>query len=103
ALAELDAGREGQALEVLDERMVGIEPARRPLEAVLVVREADSSGLLPPARISHDRLADRAEGVGARMPEARTHEDRPGLQVQVTAGRLGVPRGLETAQDPVAG
>src|SRR5262245_29821626 len=103
ALAEVDAGREGQALEVLDERMVGIEPARRPLEAVLVVREADSSGLLPPAWISHDCVADRAEGVGARMPEARAPEDPPGLQVQVVAGRLEVPRGLETEVDPDVG
>src|SRR5262245_25405686 len=103
ALAELDAGREGLALEILDERMVGIEPARRALEARLVVRETDSSGLLPATRIPHDRLADRAEGVGARMPEARAHEDPPGLQVQVVAGGLEVPRGLETEVDPDVG
>src|SRR5436309_2213056 len=69
--------------------MVAIESARRSLQACLVVREARAAGLPPRARIFDDRLANRAERVGARVPEARAHEHFAGRQVQIVAGGVG--------------
>src|SRR5262249_19319476 len=90
ALGRRRAHREARALEVFDQRVIGGEAAGRPPERALVMPEAGARRALPAARVRDDRLADRAQPLGAWTPEAGGHEDVPGLQVQIVPGRIDV-------------
>src|SRR5206468_3363913 len=79
-LAESHAGREAQPLEIVDERVVGIEAPRRPLQRRFAMREARALRSFPSTWVLDDRLADGAQGLGARAPDTRAHEDLTGPQ-----------------------
>src|SRR5262245_50300050 len=102
-LGEADAGREAQALEVGDERVVGIEAARRAPQRVLVVRESDAARAPPFRWLRDDPRADGVEGVGAGMPHARPHEHLAGRQVQIVARRIRVLLRLEGEEESRVG
>src|SRR5213593_4596076 len=102
-LAEPHAGREAQPLEVVDERVVGIEALRRPLQRSFAMREARTLRSFPSTWVLDDRLADRAQGIGARAPDTRAHEDLIGRQVEIVARSVKVSRGSESEGQPRVG
>src|SRR5262245_73887 len=102
-LGEADAGRKAQALEVSDERVVGIEAARRAPQRVLVVRESDAARALPFRWLRDNPRADGVEGVGAGMPHPCPHEHLAGRQVQIVARRIRVLLRLEGEEESRVG
>src|SRR5215207_5006690 len=82
---ERDRSREALALDVLDHRVIRVEPAWRALQRLLRVVER-APGLLPRGRLVRDPLPDRLEDLGLRHPHATGDEAPARLKVQVVAG-----------------
>ena len=96
------------ALQLLDERVLRVEPPGRPLQRVAVAVEAlaERRGIdhHPEApRIVGDRLADPGEGRGLGVPDAETCEGALRLEVQIEDRGVDVPGVLVKETNPHVG
>src|SRR5215204_5300735 len=84
---EPDRPREALALDVLDHRVIRVEPAWRALQRLLRGVER-APGFLPRGRLVRDPPPDRQEDLGLRHPHPAGDEAPARLEVQVVAGTV---------------
>jgi hypothetical protein len=108
ARGEAGGGEEVLALQVVCEGVVRVGPGRDTLEGVAAEAEllregAGAGGSAPASGVSDDRLAYRGRRVGGGPPDAAAGEDVVRADVQVVAGRVGVPAPVMPEVDPEVG
>ena len=104
-LVEHRVADEVLALEVVDERVIGVVARRCSLERVSAKLEdgcegRPASGRQPLIRVGCDRRADLAQRRRVRVPDTDAGERTAGLEVEVVARRVGVFREQVAEVDP---